>query len=81
MNKFITAVHYDIICDHFALQDVLDLDMNISSEQDEIVTKEKKASLRLQKSIARFIAKMDKIVAELEEKKDNEGVIWLTLLI
>lgn len=64
------------LCDDFVLQDVLDLDMNISSEEDEIVTKEKKASQRLQKSIGRFIVKMDKIVAELEqEKKENAGVM------
>lgn len=50
-------------------QNVLKLDQNLNSEKDEIVTKDKKTSSRLQKKIARFIGNMDQIVAELEEQE------------
>lgn len=59
-------------------QDVLNLDRNLSSEEDEIVSKEKKASLRLQKSIARSIGKMDEIVAELENQK-KESMLSISI--
>ncbi|XP_077966790.1 mitochondrial proton/calcium exchanger protein-like isoform X2 [Styela clava] len=51
-------------------QDVLKLDRNLSSEEDEILMKEKKASSRLQKKIAGFIGNMDEIVAELDQREN-----------